>query len=204
VTSSSRRDTISSWTSSSFLSQNREKKKIARQEVHSPNKNHLIMLGVFAKHTQKFYCQFQRHRRRPRVSCLWGDRDDPISWETTNRPSRPDRLKIFETTGVIGTIIWQRKLQKEVSIAFYWFTCFHVFFEIAQVYLRSARCCVYKRLLHNEWVIKTLRKHPKSIKFVCIKSLRVDIVTSLSRDIYSDRPKNNIKMKFSLCVIHVL
>ena len=30
------------------------------------------------------------------------------------------------------------------------------------------------------------------------------IVTSLSRDIYSDRPKNNTIVKFSLCVIHVL
>ena len=30
------------------------------------------------------------------------------------------------------------------------------------------------------------------------------IVTSLSRDFYSDRPKNNIIIKFSLCVIHVL
>ena len=30
------------------------------------------------------------------------------------------------------------------------------------------------------------------------------VVTSLSRDIYSDRPKNNIIIKFSLCVIHVL
>ena len=30
------------------------------------------------------------------------------------------------------------------------------------------------------------------------------IVTSLPRDIYSDRPKINIIMKFGLCVIHVL
>ena len=30
------------------------------------------------------------------------------------------------------------------------------------------------------------------------------IVTSLSRDIYSDRPKNNTIVKFSLCAIHVL
>ena len=30
------------------------------------------------------------------------------------------------------------------------------------------------------------------------------IETSLSRDIYSDRPKNNTIVKFSLCVIHVL
>ena len=30
------------------------------------------------------------------------------------------------------------------------------------------------------------------------------IVTSLSRDIYSNRPKNSIIIKFSLCVTHVL
>ena len=30
------------------------------------------------------------------------------------------------------------------------------------------------------------------------------VVTSLSRDIYSDRPNNNIIIKFCLCVIHVL
>ena len=49
--------------------------------------------GLFAKHVQKFYCPTQRHHWRPRVSCLWGDRDDHT--ETTNRPSRPDRLEIF-------------------------------------------------------------------------------------------------------------
>ena len=51
------------------------------------------LCGLFAKHAQKFYCLTQRHRWRPRVSCLWGDRDDHM--ETTNRPSRPDRLEIF-------------------------------------------------------------------------------------------------------------
>ena len=30
------------------------------------------------------------------------------------------------------------------------------------------------------------------------------ILTSFSRDLYSDRPKNNIIIKFSVCVIHVL
>ena len=34
------------------------------------------LCGLFAKHAQKFYCLTQRHRWRPRVSCLWGDRHD--------------------------------------------------------------------------------------------------------------------------------
>ena len=51
------------------------------------------LCGLLAKHAQKFYCLNQRHRWRPHASCLWGDRDDHI--ETTNRPSRPDRLEIF-------------------------------------------------------------------------------------------------------------
>ena len=67
------------------------------------------LCGLFAKHAQKFYCLTQRHRWRPRVSCLWGDRDDHM--ETTNRLSHPDRLETdFETTGAIGTIqtiIWK-------------------------------------------------------------------------------------------------
>ena len=51
------------------------------------------LCGLFAKHAQKFHCLTQRHRWRPRVSCLWGDRDDHM--ETTNRPGRPDGLEIF-------------------------------------------------------------------------------------------------------------
>ena len=51
------------------------------------------LCGLFAKNTHKFYCLTQRHRWRPRASFLWGDRDDHM--ETTNRPSRPDRLEIF-------------------------------------------------------------------------------------------------------------
>ena len=53
---------------------------------------------------------------------------------------------------------------------FAWLTCFHVCFEIAQVYFRLTGCRVYKGHLQNEWVIKTSRKHPKSRKIVCIKS----------------------------------
>ena len=51
------------------------------------------LCGLFAKHAQKFYCLTQRHHWRPHVSRLWGDRDNHM--ETTNRPSRPDRLEIF-------------------------------------------------------------------------------------------------------------
>ena len=51
------------------------------------------LCGLFAKRAQKFYCLTQRHRWRPRVLCLWGDRDDHMG--TTNRPSRPDHLEIF-------------------------------------------------------------------------------------------------------------
>ena len=69
---------------------------------------HLCVL--FAKHAQKFYCLTQRHRWRPRVSCLWGDRDDHM--ETTNRPSRPDRLEIFWNDWAIGTIIWKPGYKK--------------------------------------------------------------------------------------------
>ena len=61
VTSSSRRDTMSSWKSTSFSTpQNRAKKKIARHEVRSPNKNHRVWL-VFETR-DKFYCLTQRHR----------------------------------------------------------------------------------------------------------------------------------------------
>ena len=44
------------------------------------------MFGLFARHTQKFYCLTQTRRWRPRVSCRLGDRHDYM--ETTNRPSR--------------------------------------------------------------------------------------------------------------------
>ena len=53
---------------------------------------------------------------------------------------------------------------------FDWLTCFHVCFEIAQVFFRLTGCRVYKGHFQNEWVIKTCRKHPKSRKIVCIKS----------------------------------
>ena len=153
MTSSSRRDTISSWTSSSLLSQNREKKQIARQEVHSPNKNHLIMLGLFAKHTQKFYCQFQRHRWRPRVSCLWGDRHDPISWETTNRPSRPDRLKVLKRLGWSGRSYGNRNYKKSSALRF---TDSHVVMFFSKS--RKSTCvqpvvaCIEVFYKTNEWL----------------------------------------------------
>ena len=50
-----------------------------------------------------------------------------------------------------------------------WLTCFG-FFEIAQVYLCLAGCRVYEGQLLIEWVIKTLWKHRKTSKLVCIRS----------------------------------
>ena len=57
-------------------------------------------------------------------------------------------------------------------------------------------------------------KHPKYLQrkaFPKFRSMRAEIgfkaktiVTSLPRDIYSDCPKNNVIIKFSLCLIHVL
>ena len=55
-------------------------------------------------------------------------------------------------------------------------------------------------------------KHAQRKAFPKFRSIRAKIrfkakviVTSLPRDIYSDRPNNNnIIIKFSLCVIHVL
>ena len=57
-------------------------------------------------------------------------------------------------------------------------------------------------------------KHPKYAQrkaFPKFRSMRAEIrlkaktiVTSYLRDIYSDRPKNNIIIKFSRYVIHVL
>ena len=54
----------------------------------------------------------------PRLLPSWGDRDDHM--ETTNRPSRSDRLEIFwNDWGTIRTIIWKPGL-KGVSCRF-WF-----------------------------------------------------------------------------------
>ena len=50
----------------------------------------------------------------------------------------------------------------------FWFTCFHKFFKVVQVYLYLASHRVI--FLQNEWLIKTFWKHPKRSKFVCIKS----------------------------------
>ena len=47
-------------------------------------------------------------------------------------------------------------------------SCF--FFRITQVYLRSAGCKVYKGQFVKLMSDKNVRKHPKSSRFVCIKS----------------------------------
>ena len=94
VKSSFRRDTMSSGNSSSFsMPQNQEKKQIPSYEVHFTNKNHPFMWLVCKTRAQKFYCLTQRHCWRPRVSCLWGHREDHI--KTSNRLSPLDRLEIF-------------------------------------------------------------------------------------------------------------
>lgn len=49
------------------------------------------------------------------------------------------------------------------------FTCFNVFRYRVSL-LASSWIKVYKGHLQNKWVIKPSRKHPKSDKFVCIKS----------------------------------
>ena len=82
---------MSSGNSCSFsMPQNQEKKQIHRYALRIKI---MHLCCWFAKHAQNFYCLTQRHRWRPRVFCLWGDRD--VHMETTNRPSRPDRLEIF-------------------------------------------------------------------------------------------------------------
>ena len=43
------------------------------------------LCGLFAKHAQTFYCLTQRHSWRPRVSCLWGDRDDHMETRLKGR-----------------------------------------------------------------------------------------------------------------------
>ena len=47
-------------------------------------------------------------------------------------------------------------------------------------------------------------KHFQSSGRAEIRFQAKTILTSLARDIYSDRPKNNIIMKSGLCEIHVL
>ena len=76
VTSSFRRDTMSSGNSSSFSMPETQIKSRYQGTRFAVRIKIIHLCGLFAKLAQKFYCLTQRHRWRPRVSCLWGDRDD--------------------------------------------------------------------------------------------------------------------------------
>ena len=95
-------------------------------------------------------------------------------------------LKFFEESlstnfGLIAVFVKVAlEITKKLSIAFYWFTCFHVFFfEIEDVYLRSAGCRVYKGHLQNEWVKKAFRKHSKSSRSILSTAFSSSIICTL-------------------------
>ena len=58
------------------------------------------------------------------------------------------------------------------------FSCFF-FFEIEDVYLRSAGCRVYKGHLQNEWVKKAFRKHSKSSRSILSTAFSSSIICTL-------------------------
>ena len=112
---------MSSWNSSSFsMPQNQEKKQIPRYEAPFTNKHYMypFMWLVCKTRAKILLSDPETSVTTPRLLPSWGDRDDHI--ETTNRPSRPDRLEIFwNDWGTIRTIIWKPCL-KGVSCRF-WF-----------------------------------------------------------------------------------
>ena len=55
---------------------------------------------------------------------------------------------------------------------------------------------------HNVLVVSSISK--ENADKGCNSFTTKTIVMSLSHDIYSDRPQNNIIIKFSLCVTHLL
>ena len=79
-------------------------------------------------------------------------------------------LHIVKPKGFTKIYMRNFEISWNFSIAFYPDSYVFMCFEIAQVYLPSAASRVYGGHLQNEWVIKPFRKHPKSSKFVCIKS----------------------------------
>ena len=88
MTSSFRRDTMSSGNYSSMsMLENQEQKQKPRYEVRFTNKNHPFMWLVYKTRT-KILLSDAELAMPP--SLALGDRDDHM--ETTNRPSRPDRL----------------------------------------------------------------------------------------------------------------
>ena len=71
MTSTSRRDSTSSWNSSNFSTpQNREKKYIARSEVRSPNKNHHHVWLVCKTRAKIILCHPETSLTSPRLLLL--------------------------------------------------------------------------------------------------------------------------------------
>ena len=87
------------------------------------------------------------------------------------------------------------KNYKKTQPCVYWFTCFHVFFEIAQVFLRLGGCRVYKGHSQNEWVIKTFPKPPKDSKFVCTKS-RLQFMHNLNPFCRNSKTSRNSSFRY--------
>ena len=112
MTSSFRRDTLSSGNSSSFsMLQNQEKKQIPRYEVRFRNKSHpFTVCGLFAKHAQKFYC-LNKGIADDRASLAF-EAIETIIWKLPIAPVVQIVSKYFEATGAIGTIIWKPGLNE--------------------------------------------------------------------------------------------
>ena len=92
MTSSSRRDTMSSWNSCSFSTpQKREKKQIARDEVRSSIKIHH---NVWLACETRAKILLSDPETSPTTPCLLSLKRSRRYVETTNRPSHPDRLEI--------------------------------------------------------------------------------------------------------------
>ena len=106
-------------------------------------------------------------------------------WTRNSEIAAIAALKFFEESlstyfGLIAVFVKVAlEITKKLSIAFYWFTCFHVFFEIEDVYLRSAGCRVYKGHLQNEWVKKAFRKHSKSSRSILSTAFSSSIIYTL-------------------------
>ena len=97
-------------------------------------------------------------------------------WEFYSTLRSLAALKNFEEnlSTYFGSITVFMKEASKITVIFsaVFYPDSHVFkfFKIVQVYLHLAICRVYKGHLKNKWVIRTFQKHPKSSKFVCIKS----------------------------------
>ena len=81
--------------------------------------------------------------------------------------------KIYRHILVQSLFSW-KKPKKLQLFSVLCFTLIHMFSCFSKSYkstcINLAICRVYKGHLKNKWVIRTFQKHPKSSKFVCIKS----------------------------------